>query len=208
MTNRRVLALASLLSLYCATAYTDDDASAFEFRSIGPAVMGGRIDTVALVEDEPSIIYIGTASGGLWKSTNMGTTWTSLFHGHHTSSIGDVALSRSDPDAVWVGTGEPNNRQSSSFGNGVYKSVDGGESFEHVGLEATARHAPLYGQWIEMYASEEFKALADWLRDRADTLAQSQNPQGIQKMEDAYLASLRYEYLFWESCYNLEVWPI
>ena len=137
MTNRYVLALASLLSLYCATAYTDDDASAFKFRSIGPAVMGGRIDTVALVEDEPSIIYIGTASGGLWKSTNMGTTWTSLFHGHHTSSIGDVALSRSDPDAVWVGTGEPNNRQSSSFGNGVYKSVDGGESFEHVGLEAT-----------------------------------------------------------------------
>lgn len=70
------------------------------------------------------------------------------------------------------------------------------------------RHAPLYCQWIEMYASEEFKALADWLRDLADNLARSQNPQGIQKMEDAYLTSLRYEYLFWECCYNLEAWPI
>ena len=136
MAKRCVLAL-TILSLCCATAYTDDSTNALKFRSIGPAVMGGRIDAVAVVEDEPSIIYIGTASGGLWKSTNMGTTWTSLFDGHNTSSIGDVALSHSDPDAVWVGTGEPNNRQSSSFGNGVYKSVDGGESFEHVGLEAT-----------------------------------------------------------------------
>ena len=135
MTHRYVLAI--LLSLCGTTAYTNDTTTALKFRSIGPAVMGGRIDTVAVVEDEPSIIYIGTASGGVWKSTNMGTTWKSLFDGHNTSSIGDVALSRSDPDAVWVGTGEPNNRQSSSFGNGVYKSVDGGESFEHVGLEGT-----------------------------------------------------------------------
>ncbi|TDI43573.1 MAG: hypothetical protein E2P02_11155 [Acidobacteria bacterium] len=134
---RCVLPLTLLLSLGSATAYTDDRTDALKFRSIGPAVMGGRIDTVAVVEDEPSIIYIGTASGGVWKSTNMGTTWKSLFDGHNTSSIGDVALSHSDPDAVWVGTGEPNNRQSSSFGNGVYKSVDGGESFEHVGLEGT-----------------------------------------------------------------------
>ena len=135
--NRCMLALTILLNLCSTTAYTDDSTNALNFRSIGPAVMGGRIDALAVVEDEPSIIYIGTASGGLWKSTNMGTTWTSLFDGHDTSSIGDVVLSHSDPDVVWVGTGEPNNRQSSSFGNGVYKSVDGGESFEHVGLEAT-----------------------------------------------------------------------
>ncbi len=111
----------------------------FSFRSIGPAVMGGRIDAVAAVEDRPWILYVGTASGGLWKTTNMGTTWKPVFDEQGTSSIGDVAVSSSDPATVWVGTGEPNNRQSSSFGNGVYKSVDGGESWQHMGLDET-RH--------------------------------------------------------------------
>ena len=81
-----------------------------------------------------------------------------------------------------------------------------------IGLALTERgkppDAPIYAEWIDMYATPEFKALADWLRDLANTLAQSQDRQGIQEMEKAYLTSLRYEYLFWESCYNLEVWPI
>jgi photosystem II stability/assembly factor-like uncharacterized protein len=105
------------------------------FRSIGPAVMGGRIDAVAVVEDRPWSMYIGAASGGIWKTENMGTTWTPIFDDYETSSIGDVAISRSDPDIVWVGTGEPNNRQSSSFGTGVYKSENGGKNFTRVGLE-------------------------------------------------------------------------
>jgi hypothetical protein len=107
------------------------------FRSIGPAVRGGRIDVVAVQENRPSVLYVGAASGGVWKSVNQGTTCQPIFDDHETSSIGDVAISPSDPEIVWVGTGEPNNRQSSSFGFGVYRSEDGGATFQHVGLEGT-----------------------------------------------------------------------
>lgn len=106
-------------------------------RSIGPAVMGGRIDDVAVVEGRPWIMYVGAASGGLWKTTNAGTTWSPLFDAEATSSIGDIALAPSDPETVWVGTGEPNNRQSSTHGNGVYRSLDGGATWWHAGLADT-----------------------------------------------------------------------
>ncbi len=109
----------------------------FVWRSIGPANMGGRVDDIAVVESNPSIIYIGFATGGLWKSTNNGTTWTSLFEKYPVSSIGDIAIATSNPDVLYVGTGEPNNRQSSSFGAGVYKSIDAGKTFEYVGLKET-----------------------------------------------------------------------
>jgi photosystem II stability/assembly factor-like uncharacterized protein/biotin carboxyl carrier protein len=109
----------------------------FVWRSIGPANMGGRIDDLAVVESNPSIIYMGFATGGLWKSTNNGTTWTSLFDNYPVSSIGDIAIAPSNPNIIYVGTGEPNNRQSSSFGAGVYKSTDAGKRFEYVGLKET-----------------------------------------------------------------------
>jgi photosystem II stability/assembly factor-like uncharacterized protein len=109
----------------------------FVWRSIGPANMGGRVDDIAVVESNPSIIYIGFATGGLWKSTNNGTTWASLFEKYPVSSIGDIAIAPSNPDVLYVGTGEPNNRQSSSFGAGVYKSTDAGKTFEYVGLKET-----------------------------------------------------------------------
>ncbi len=108
--------------------------SRLPWRAIGPAVMGGRIDDVAVDERNPSVIYVGAASGGLWKSINAGTTWTPLFDRQSVSSIGDIALAPSNPDIVWVGTGEPNNRQSSTFGDGVYRSSDGGRSWTHAGL--------------------------------------------------------------------------
>jgi photosystem II stability/assembly factor-like uncharacterized protein len=108
-----------------------------KFREIGPAVMGGRIDAIAAVESNPDIIYVGTASGGVLKSTNGGTTWVPMFDDQPTSTIGDIAVSQSDPSVVWVGTGESNNRQSSSWGNGVYKSTDGGKTWQHVGLDET-----------------------------------------------------------------------
>ncbi len=107
------------------------------WRAIGPAVMGGRIDDVAVDERNPSTIYVGAASGGVWKTTNQGITWTPLFDKQGVASIGDVALTPSQPDLVWVGTGEPNNRQSSTFGDGVYKSTDGGRTWMHMGLRDT-----------------------------------------------------------------------
>ncbi len=108
-----------------------------KFREIGPAVMGGRIDDFAVVESNPDIIYVGTASGGVLKTINAGTTWDPVFDDQPNSSIGDVTVAPSDPSIVWVGTGEANNRQSSSWGNGVYKSTDSGKNWKHMGLDAS-----------------------------------------------------------------------
>src|SRR4051812_19970103 len=109
----------------------------FVWRSIGPANMGGRVDDIAVVESDPSIIYVGFATGGIWKSTNNGTTWMPVFETYPVSSIGDIAIAPSNPDILYVGTGEANNRQSSSFGAGVYKSIDAGKTFQAMGLENT-----------------------------------------------------------------------
>ena len=109
----------------------------FVWRSIGPANMGGRVDDIAVVESDPSTIYLGFATGGIWKSTNNGTTWTSIFDSYPVSSIGDIAIAPSNPEIIYVGTGEANNRQSSSFGAGVYKSIDGGRTFQEAGLKET-----------------------------------------------------------------------
>jgi photosystem II stability/assembly factor-like uncharacterized protein len=108
-----------------------------ELREIGPAVMGGRIDDFAVVESNPNVVFVGVASGGVWKTTNNGTTWTPVFDKEAVSTIGDIAIAPSDPSIVWVGTGEPNNRQSSSWGDGAYKSVDGGKTWQRMGLAAT-----------------------------------------------------------------------
>ena len=117
-------------------------ASPFErlrFRNIGPATMGGRIDDFAVLETNPSVFYVATATGGLWKTMNNGTTWESLFNDQDVVSIGDVAIAANDANVVWVGSGENNNRQSGSWGNGIYKSVDGGHSWRNMGL-AESRH--------------------------------------------------------------------
>jgi len=108
-----------------------------EFRSIGPAIMGGRIDDFAVAEGRPSTFYVAAASGGLWKTVNNGVTFEPVFDRQDVSSIGDVAIAPSDPSIVYVGTGEPNNRQSSSWGNGVYKSLDAGKTWIHLGLADT-----------------------------------------------------------------------
>ncbi len=108
-----------------------------EWRNIGPAIMGGRIDDLAVVESDPKTFWVATASAGLWKTMNHGTTWIPQFQNEEVSSIGSVAVAASDPSVVWVGTGEPANRQSSSWGNGVYRSGDGGTTWEHKGLADT-----------------------------------------------------------------------
>ena len=101
------------------------------FRGIGPALMGGRITEIAVAERGPlgTVIYIAAATGGIWRSTNAGVSWTSIFDSVRAPSIGAVAVAPSNPDVVWVGTGEPQNMRSSSWGNGVYKSTDGGRTW-------------------------------------------------------------------------------
>jgi hypothetical protein len=108
-------------------------------RSIGPAGMSGRVAAVAAVESNPNIVYIGAAAGGVWKSTNGGLTWTPVFDDQPVSSIGAVAVAPSNPDVVWVGTGEGNPRNSVSVGDGVYRSLDAGKTWAHLGLEKTER---------------------------------------------------------------------
>jgi photosystem II stability/assembly factor-like uncharacterized protein len=127
----------ALSATLVAAPQTDDPFRALEFRSIGPALMGGRVDDVAVVESDPLTYYVATASGGIWKTVNAGTTFAPVFDRYETSSIGDVTVSPSNPSVVWAGTGEPNNRQSSSWGHGVYRSLDGGATWQHLGLEGT-----------------------------------------------------------------------
>ncbi len=116
---------------------TDSLLKPFRFRSIGPASMGGRIDDIAVSESDPSVIYIGYAVGGVFKSENNGTTFSPVFETYGTASIGDIAIHPTNPNIVYVGTGEANNRQTSSFGDGIYKTVDGGKTFTNLGLKDT-----------------------------------------------------------------------
>lgn len=113
--------------------------TAFRPRLIGPAVMSGRVHDIEALPDDPSTIFLATASGGLWKSTNRGQTWRNVFADKDVSTFGDVAIAPSDPSVMYAGTGEQNNRQSSSWGNGVYRSDDAGETWRHLGLVET-RH--------------------------------------------------------------------
>src|SRR6266850_1968960 len=108
------------------------------FRPIGPAGMSGRIADLAVYEPNPATFYVGTAHGGIWKTVNAGTTFEPQFQDQGLIAIGDVTVSQSNPDLLWVGTGESNNRQSTSWGDGVYKSIDGGKTFAKMGL-ATSR---------------------------------------------------------------------
>jgi len=108
-------------------------------RSIGPAGMSGRIACVDVALSDPRIIYVGAATGGLWKSADGGVTWKPVFDDQSTSSIGDVTIDPTNPEVVWVGTGEANPRNSAGVGRGVFKTIDGGDSWEFLGLEKTER---------------------------------------------------------------------
>jgi photosystem II stability/assembly factor-like uncharacterized protein len=113
--------------------------SKLEWRSVGPADMGGRTVDIAALPGDPSTVYMATASGGLWKTTDRGTTWSSIFESGGTLSLGAVALAPSDPNVLYLGTGENNPRNSASIGDGVYRSTDAGRTWTHTGLESTER---------------------------------------------------------------------
>ena len=108
-------------------------------RSIGPAGMSGRVADVVAAPSDPTIVYVGAATGGVWKSVNGGLNFEPVFDDQPVAAIGAIAVHPTDPDVVWVGTGEGNVRNSVSVGNGIYRSRDGGRTWEHLGLEATER---------------------------------------------------------------------
>lgn len=133
-----------LVMLFCITIVSAQEFSMDLFknthpRNIGPGGMSGRVTTIDAVESNPDIMYAGTASGGLWKSTSGGTKWDPIFEKELTASIGAVAIQQSNPSVLWVGTGEGNPRNSLNGGFGIYKSLDGGKNWLSMGLEKT-RH--------------------------------------------------------------------
>lgn len=107
-------------------------------RNIGPAATSGRVTAIDAVHGNPSTIYAGTASGGIWKSEGGGVSWQPVFDQENTASIGAIAINQTNTNEIWVGTGEGNPRNSQSNGNGVYRSIDGGRSWKHMGLAATS----------------------------------------------------------------------
>lgn len=106
-------------------------------RNVGPANMSGRITAIDVVESNPKIMYVGAASGGVWKSENGGSAWQPVFDDQPTQNIGALAIQQNNPSVVWVGTGEGNPRNSMNLGMGIFKSLDGGRTWKHMGLAAT-----------------------------------------------------------------------
>ena len=111
----------------------------FAWRSVGPALPGGRTTDIEAVEAKPWIIYAAVGPSGVWKSENAGTSWAPVFHKEATVSVGDLAVSQANPDIIWAGTGEATCRNSVTLGDGVYKSIDGGKTWTNQGLRET-RH--------------------------------------------------------------------
>ncbi|MEM6724122.1 MAG: glycosyl hydrolase [Bacteroidota bacterium] len=131
------------LTSYAQPASTEDDQkkeqgadySGLKFRSIGPAFMSGRIADVVIHPENENVWYVAVGSGGVWKTTNSGTTWNSIFDGQVSYSIGCVTLDPQDPEIVWVGTGENVGGRHIGYGDGIYRSGDGGKSWKNMGLK-------------------------------------------------------------------------
>lgn len=132
-----VLSLLMMLPTASAQQLDMEMMKGIEPRNIGPAGMSGRITAIDVVEMNPDIMYAGSASGGIWKSESGGIAWEPIFDEYDAASIGAIDIHQKSPDIIWVGTGEGNPRNSASAGAGVYRSLDGGRSWELMGLEGT-----------------------------------------------------------------------
>jgi photosystem II stability/assembly factor-like uncharacterized protein len=139
---RRFL-LTAILTLMAAPLVAQDLYRPFEWRNIGPATMMGRISCIDAWNEDYKTVLIGAASGGVFKSTNGGISFTPIFDDYGSQSIGDVAFFQADPDIIWVGTGESTNRNSVGWGDGIYKSTDGGKTFSNMGLRDTHQIAEI-----------------------------------------------------------------
>jgi photosystem II stability/assembly factor-like uncharacterized protein len=137
MTRRLAIALAGLVALAAAPPPASDPLAGLVARSLGPATMSGRVTAIAVVESDPRVQYVAAASGGLWKTSDDGKTRTCVFPGRPYAAVGAVAVSSSNPEVVWVGTGEANPRNSVSRGNGVFVSRDAGRTWARAGLAET-----------------------------------------------------------------------
>jgi len=135
---KKIFFLYSLLPLLCNAQTLDmDKLKGLSARSIGPAGMAGRVTSIDVINKQPNTIYVGTASGGIWKSINGGISWEPIFNDQTTASIGAVAIQQSNPSVIWAGTGEGNPRNSLNGGDGIYKSLDAGKSWVKMGLDKT-----------------------------------------------------------------------
>ena len=147
--RRTVIAACLLIALIAANGVFDVFAqpslpqslySGLRWRLIGP-FRGGRVNAVSGVPGQPNTFYYGSVCGGLWKSTNAGRTWTPIFDGQPVASIGAIGVAPSNPEVLYIGTGESDMRDSISFGNGMYKSTDAGNTWKPIGLENTRQIA-------------------------------------------------------------------
>ena len=144
MNLKKILHCLLALSLFCLTAnfnLSENNQQLqindLKWRNIGPANMVGRISDFEALDSDFTQVLVASASGGVWKSTNAGTTWEPIFDDYGSASIGDVAFFQKDPSIIWVGTGEECCRNSIAWGDGIYKSIDGGKNFTRMGLETT-----------------------------------------------------------------------
>src|SRR5678810_439228 len=132
-------AAASLLASAALTRAQQSDSSLYSglrWRMIGP-FRAGRVNAVTGVSGHPDTFYFGSVGGGVWKTINAGRTWTPIFDATDVASIGAIGVAPSDPNVIYIGSGEADMRDSIAFGNGVYKSIDAGKTWKHLGLENT-----------------------------------------------------------------------
>ncbi len=135
---RFILYFLLLLNLTLSAQVIDfNKLASLKIRNVGPANMSGRITCIDALKSNPKLIYVGAASGGVWKSENGGSSWKPVFDEQPTQNIGAIAIQQSDPKVIWVGTGEGNPRNSMNLGMGIFKSEDSGRTWKHMGLAAT-----------------------------------------------------------------------